>query len=237
MQYFNDWQAMQLLRKAYNAGVSIDALREFAFGVRNWTELRNGLEDLAEGAPLQVPQQTTPQPLGEQPQIAKSLPAGTPPKPYGSEYRLPLFERLCTEVPELRKLEDDVIRSTEFLMMEDPRPTNQGDTDIVWYTLFKPRVEELVGYTAKASSEIAGTTEAYDAVTQYLYRALAPSEETLGEDSGMDEYQRRFEAERESWDGDEDTKPGFISTERIMETLVNRLHLQITGAYRTRVND
>lgn len=150
---------------------------------------------------------------------------------YGSEYRSTLFEKLCVEMPQLRQLEDDVIRVTDFLMMEEPRPTTQGDTDVIWYTLFKPRVQDLVGYMAKGPSELAATTEAYGCVTDYLYHALAPSKETLRENSRADEYQRRYEDEREQWDGNLDTEPDFIGTERILQLLVSRLGLPVTEMY------
>jgi len=155
---------------------------------------------------------------------------------YGSELRPALFEKLCAEVPELRRLEKDILRSAEFLMTEDPRPTTQDDTDVIWYSLFKPRVVELVGWEAKGSSALAKTTGAYDAVTAYLYRALAPSEESLGDNSGADEYQQRYDRAREDWDGSEDTEPDFISREKIMRTLAERLKLPLTDEYWNRVD-
>lgn len=151
---------------------------------------------------------------------------------YASKYRTVLFEKLCVEVPQLRQLEADVIRVTEFLMMENPRPTTQSDTELIWYTMFKPRLEELVGYEAKGTSQLAETTEAYNCVTQYLYEALAPSKETLGENSRADEYNQRYENEREDWDGDPETEPDFISRERILETVIVHLGLPQTEMYR-----
>jgi hypothetical protein len=155
---------------------------------------------------------------------------------YGLQNRTALFEELCVEIPELRRLENDVLRSTEFLAMEDPRPTTQDDTDLIWYRLFKPRLVGLVGWTSKSPSQKASTIEAYDVVWQYLYRALAPSNETLGEASGFDEWHRNFERAQECWDGSEDTAPDFISREKVMQALVEHLASPPTDV-RFRSND
>jgi hypothetical protein len=155
---------------------------------------------------------------------------------YRLEKRSAFFEKLCVAVPELRNLEKDVIRCTDFLMKEDPRPTNQSDTNLIWHILFKPRVERLVGFMAEDSPDIASTSEAYDAVIRYLHSALAPSEVTL-ENSGVDEYGKRCNRALNNWDGSEETKPEFISAEEVMRSMVVRLGLPTTEIYLRRVRD
>jgi hypothetical protein len=64
----------------------------------------------------------------------------------GLPYRTHRFAQLAEQIPELRQLEADVLKVTGFLALEDPRPTTQDDTDLIWAVLFKPRVQELVGW-------------------------------------------------------------------------------------------
>jgi hypothetical protein len=148
---------------------------------------------------------------------------------YGSESHGPLFEKLCAEVPNLGKLEHDIVRSTQFLMMEDPRPTTQDDTEMIWDLLFKPRLQRLLGRGAEGTSAIAARTDAYNTATRYLYRALAPSEETLGESSRLRAHQLQYKKDRKDWDGSGELD--FVSSEKVMQILVERVGLPVTEEY------
>lgn len=48
--YFNDWEALALLEKAYLAGYDINRLRSIALGVRTWSDWRAEMEDLLSGS-------------------------------------------------------------------------------------------------------------------------------------------------------------------------------------------
>jgi hypothetical protein len=45
MSYWNEGQAMTLLRKAHDLDASMSSLEEFAKSVRNWTMWREGMEN------------------------------------------------------------------------------------------------------------------------------------------------------------------------------------------------
>lgn len=46
--YCNDWQAIELLEKAYKSGVDIDDLKEIAVTSQNWTEWRITMQEIIE---------------------------------------------------------------------------------------------------------------------------------------------------------------------------------------------
>lgn len=135
------------------------------------------------------------------------------------------FEDLCKLVPALRALEDDIEKTTGFLSMKSPRATTQSDTDILWVFLFKPRLKELVGWFARSGTpEEARTEMAYDIALQYLYRALAPSEETVGVENDEDDE-----------DLDDADESRYIDSDQLMRIVVKELQLPPTDDFRRRV--
>ncbi len=135
------------------------------------------------------------------------------------------FEQLCKLVPELRTIYRDVIRVTSFLALEDPRQTTQDDTDYIWYVLFKPRLAKLVGWYATESPERARESDAYTAAYDFLYNALAPSQETLP-GSGCDE---------DYLDDDQEFADSYVTSGELLSIIVERLSLPKTDAYMDRL--